>query len=61
MTVGKRKLGFTFSILVVYVAAALAAAQTTATPCRTRLQAGAPQDEKGVARSENTYWKLFPP
>jgi hypothetical protein len=32
MTIGKRKLEFTFSILVGYFAAALAAAQTTATP-----------------------------
>ncbi|HMB28024.1 MAG TPA: META domain-containing protein [Blastocatellia bacterium] len=58
MTIGKRKLEFRFSILVVYVAAALAAAQTTATPCRTLLQTGAPQNEKGAAQLENTYWKL---
>ena len=58
MTIGKRKLKFTVSILVVYVAAALAAAQTTATPCRTFLQVGAPQNEKSAAQLENTYWKL---
>jgi heat shock protein HslJ len=57
MTIGKRKLAFTISMLVVYVAA-LAAAQTTATPCRTCLQAGARRNEKGAAQLENTYWKL---
>jgi heat shock protein HslJ len=58
MAIGKRKLAFTISILVVYVAAAWAAAQTTAAPRRTRLQTLAPQNEKGAAQLENTYWKL---
>jgi hypothetical protein len=57
MTIGKRKLGFTFSILALYVAAAWAAAQTTAAPCRTCLQTGGRQNEKGAAQLENTYWK----
>jgi len=58
MTIGKRKLGFTFSILVVCAAAAWAAAQTTAATCRTCLQTGMRQNEKGAAQLENTYWKL---
>jgi heat shock protein HslJ len=58
MTIGKRKLEFTFSILAVYVAAAWAAAQTAAEPCRTCLQTGVRQNEKGAAQLENTYWKL---
>src|SRR5262245_16735738 len=58
MTIEIRKLAYMFSILVVYVAAALAAARTTATPCRTCLQAGSPQNEKDAAQLENTYWKL---
>jgi len=53
MTIGKRKLAFTFSILAVYVAAAWAAA-----PCRTCIQTGGGQNEKGDAQLENTYWKL---
>ena len=57
MTIDKRKLEFRFSILVVYVAAALAAAQTAAA-CRNLLQTGALQNEKGSAQLENTYWKL---
>ena len=58
MTIGKRKLAFTFSILAVYVAAAWAAAQTTASPCRTCLQTAERQNEKGDSQLENTYWKL---
>ena len=58
MTIGKRKLAFAFSILVVYVAAAWAAARTTAAPCRTCLQTVEGQNEKGAAQLENTYWKL---
>jgi len=58
MTIGKRKLAFTFSILAVFVAAAWAAAQTIAAPCRTCLQTGGRQNEKSAAQLENTYWKL---
>jgi heat shock protein HslJ len=59
MTIGKRKLAFTFSILVVYGATAWATAQTTAAPCRTCLRTGGRQNGKGGAQLENTYWKLI--
>jgi len=58
MTIGKRKLAFTFSILFFYVAAAWVESQTTAAPCRTCIQNGERRKEKGPARLENTYWKL---
>jgi heat shock protein HslJ len=58
MIIRKRRLAFTFSILVVYVSATWATAQTTTAPCRTCIQTAGRQGGKGAAQLERAYWKL---
>jgi len=58
MIVGKRRLAFTLSILVVYVAAIRATAWIAAAWCPTCLQTGVRQSGDGAAQLENTDWWL---